>query len=139
MKDECVISPFPKDKDGYPRCKHQGRLMPVTRLIWTLSYGKIPDGKIICHTCDNPGCVNLKHLYLGTFYTNMKDKVSRRRVSGDNHPQVKISDKQVEEIRQLYDRGGMTQQELGKKYSVVQSAISSYVLGKRRSATQKVD
>ena len=32
-----------------------------------------PEGVVICHTCDNPLCVNPKHLYEGTRGSNLKD------------------------------------------------------------------
>ena len=39
--------------------------------------GPIEGGKLVCHTCDNPWCINPDHLYLGTNSDNQKDRYRR--------------------------------------------------------------
>lgn len=34
---------------------------------------------IVMHSCDNPGCVNIKHLSVGTHNDNVQDRVSKNR------------------------------------------------------------
>jgi hypothetical protein len=82
-----------------------------------------PIGGIICHTCNNPPCVNPAHLYYGTHQDNMLDwlKISKRR--GERHPMAKLTPVDVSEIRAM--GGTMMQREIARKYGVSASCISS--------------
>lgn len=56
------------------------------RTAWRLLRGPIPPGLFVCHRCDQPGCVNPDHLFLGTHNDNMADKVAKgRAASGDGN------------------------------------------------------
>ncbi len=46
-------------------------------LLFVNSY--IPPGHVICHTCDNPRCVNPGHLWAGTQSENIKDMYAKGR------------------------------------------------------------
>lgn len=80
------------------------------RIAWILTYGDIPDGLQVCHHCDNRLCCNPKHLFLGTNYDNVMDKVKKGRVyngnqSGEHNNASKLTFAQVNEIRKLRNDG----------------------------------
>lgn len=66
---------------GRPMTQLNGKKGLVTRLLWEEANGPIPEGMVLRHSCDNPQCVLLAHLSLGTQGDNVNDAVSRDRIS----------------------------------------------------------
>jgi hypothetical protein len=52
------------------------------RVAWEVKHGPIPHGMHVLHKCDNPPCVAVEHLFLGTHADNMADKIAKGRQRG---------------------------------------------------------
>lgn len=88
---------------------------------------------IICHTCDNPPCVNPDHLFLGTTQDNVTDKINKERHSwGEKHSNCKVSDNSIYEMYKLYEEDGISIKELAIKYGLHYSHTSKIVTGRAR-------
>lgn len=106
------------------------------RAAYELRYGSIPEGGHVLHKCDNSLCVRPSHLYVGTHGQNMRDRNQRGRASGGNlskeeHPNARLTQEQVDRIRELYEAGQHSQYQLAKMFKVTQGHISNLVRGKR--------
>lgn len=128
------------------------------RLLYLLTYGDIPPGLSVLHTCDNPLCLNPAHLWLGTSAENNHDRARKGRNAtgdrngarlyperlargdanasrlypdryprGENHPQHRLTETQVREIRAFY--GSMSQNALARRYGVTARTISLIIAG----------
>jgi len=68
-------------RGNYGVIRYQKRIIDSHRLSYILKYGEINDSNVfVCHKCDNPLCVNPKHLFLGTHSDNMKDAYKKGRL-----------------------------------------------------------
>ena len=126
--------------DGYGGFWYQNEYHRAHRFQYELVYGPIPPGMLVCHTCDNPLCVRPDHLFLGTVKENMEDAARKGRMSrhggpgwpgGELHPSAKLTDEEVELIRQWWtEEDHLTQRELAEIFGVTEAHI--YVIVSRR-------
>src|SRR3954469_15711218 len=73
--DRCWEWQGPRWKDGYGVCRYNNKTIRAHLASFLLFIGKIPQGLQlkVCHSCDNPPCVNPMHLWLGTAKDNTHD------------------------------------------------------------------
>lgn len=114
-----------RNKRRYTVLSHRFSWMLHNR-DWSLT-----SASMICHTCDNPGCVNPSHLYKGNHQTNMKDRFERNRTNkGTRNGMAKLSEEQVRRIRRL-DAEGIKRKVLSKLFCIVPQTISKICLKRR--------
>lgn len=97
-----------KDWDGYGIFFVNKKSIKAHRYAYQILVGRIPSGKLICHTCDNPSCVNPKHLFIGTFQDNVDDMMKKGRHkarSGSCHHNSKLNEELVKIVKQRLLKG----------------------------------
>lgn len=88
-----------------------------------------PEGTEVCHRCDNPPCVNPRHLYYGTRQQNVDDAWARGRMPvGSERPAAKLHEEQVIVLRERY-AAGADARELAAEYGIAIPTLRHIVLG----------
>ena len=126
-----------KNKTGHGQFRMDDKPMVASRAAWIIFRGEITKDKstygtmFVCHTCDNPQCVNPAHLFLGTNQDNVTDKMEKGRhrygISlGESHGNSKLDEAKVRYIRE----SGLGSTELARQFNLSQATVWA-VLHKR--------
>jgi hypothetical protein len=122
-----------RNSNGYGRITVNGNYYSAHRQSYIENNGPIPDGLIICHTCDNPPCVNPDHLFAGTHGDNRRDASIKGRAAWNHtakyersidNPRSKLSPSD-RVIAALMCRAGLTNVFISRHLGVAQSTISN--------------
>lgn len=109
----------------------RGTNIHATRATYYLRGEEIPEGQIVCHRCDNPGCVRPSHLFLGTSKTNAEDMVRKKRsLTGSKNPSAKLTESSVRAIRRRFLSENLTIARLAREYGVARANIRGILTGK---------
>lgn len=131
----CWLWTWKFDRYGYGRLWFRGKGTPAHQIAWILTYGPIPPGMCVCHTCDVRACVRPDHLWLGTQSENTMDRHHKGRDSkgpepgaaylarGEASGRSKLTETQVREIRARYVKGVVTARFLAAEYGVSHNQI----------------
>jgi hypothetical protein len=118
------------NKHGYGVTSWDQKSMLSHRKAYKLTTGALPDdGKVLCHTCDNPPCCNPAHLFVGTGSENMQDSIAKgrfRRACGDANGKTKLLTPAVLDVRARFSRGE-TQTEISRELNINRSTVRNIV------------
>ncbi len=115
---------------GYGQFKLNYKNTSAHRVAYELAYGPIPESMHVCHKCDNPPCVNPKHLWLGTNEENIEDKSNKGRYNaarGSDNGSAKVTEKMAIKIRWLYSTGKHTQTRLATRFNISRGAVGQLI------------
>jgi hypothetical protein len=133
-KDECWEWLGRVDDEGRGLFDWQAEdIMLASMASYTFFVGPIPrrNGRrlCVCHSCDNPLCVNPFHLWIGTQKQNIHDMMAKGRENmyydrrGERNPKAKLDQRIVEYIRSEHRRGHRSLSELARRFNVSVSAV----------------
>jgi hypothetical protein len=132
---------------GYGAFRLGDKQVKAHRFGYELHVGPIPEGRYVCHTCDNPPCQNPRHWFLGSHADNAADRerkgrgghppagprtlaqkaaARRGRARGERDGNARLTEPQVLEIRARY-AAGERQDRLAAEFGVTQVNISCVV------------
>lgn len=117
-----------KNDAGYGRMCINRKMVYAHRVAWTIVNGAVSEDLCVLHKCDNPSCINPKHLFPGTQIDNIADMDSKGRrviVKGSRHGRAKLTEDQIPLIK----RDTRNQREIAKDYGVDPSVIGGIKSG----------
>jgi HNH endonuclease len=102
----------------------------VHSLILKTFIGPRPSGAQACHSKPDRTCIRLSNLRWDSTKANGQDRIKHgTQPNGERHPKAKMSEEQVREVMRLLATG-QTQESVGRRFGVTQSAISLIAIGK---------
>ncbi len=104
--DECWNWLAYQDEDGYGYFNVNLASRKAHRVSYVLARGSLKTSLLVCHSCDNPSCVNPSHLWAGTNQQNIDDMIRKSRsLKGTRNPNVKLTENEVRHILKLSREG----------------------------------
>lgn len=118
----------------HPKFACDGVYRKASHFSWARHFnsGAIPPDLYICHSCDNPRCVNPHHLFRGDHKRNMEDKAAKGRSfrgSGLVNGRAIVTPEMAATMRGLYHNEGLSQQAIASRFQVGQTTVSRIIRG----------
>lgn len=118
-------------RNGYGQFSLGKKKHLAHRFSFFLFTGVDPGAFKVCHSCDNPACVNPHHLWLGTTKQNAEDCNRKgRRPAKETHWNAKLKTGDIIAIKRLREMGA-TQREIAALFGIQQMQVSRIVRGLR--------
>ena len=125
---ECHLWTGSKSSAGYGVITRKFTRVQAHRFSWEFhNKTKIPCGLFVLHKCDNPICVNPKHLFVGGHQENVNDMIDRNRKK--SHGKLILNVDQVKEIKELLNKG-VPSNEIAKRFNTSPNSISRIKTGR---------
>ena len=83
---ECIVWTGAQAGRGYGQFSFKGQKQPAHRWIFEHFVRPLVNGELVCHHCDNPPCVKLAHLFVGSQSDNMRDALAKGRLRSSGLP-----------------------------------------------------
>lgn len=123
-----------KGRNGYGRMRYvrRGQLIYAHHVAMILDGRPRPDGAIALHSCNNPSCVNPRHLRWGTQKENVRQAINsgraphHGRVPGEKNGNAKLTEDQARAIA----ADTALQADIAKRYGISTSLVSAIKCGK---------
>lgn len=119
-EDGCLVFTGSTTPAGYGKLGTKDGMTTAMKVVWEHHNGPVPKGMLVRHTCDNPPCVSIEHLIIGTPKNNTWDMMLRGR-----SPRTAFTPDQVRAIR----ADPRVQQVIANEYMVNQTTISNLKRG----------
>lgn len=129
----CVMK---KDQRGVLHWAAKNIVAP--RVSWFVHHNEWPPtGIFVCHSCDNPNCVNPAHLWLGSPGDNTRDAAAKGRLHmqqddkklfGSAHGQSKLTEREIPLIREMH-KNGLGSRAIAKAFSISRCSIRRILSG----------
>lgn len=119
-----------RDRDGYGSFWVYETNVRAHRFAYESEHGPVPDDLFVCHSCDNPSCVNPRHLWAGTPQDNVLDMDSKGRRPlnrGESNHIAKLTESEVIAMRRLKEQGHISQAEIARRFGVSPMLVSLIV------------
>jgi len=131
--NQCWLWTAYRDRDGYGFFNVNGASRKAHRVSYVIHHGSLDPSLLVCHSCDNPGCVNPAHLWLGTHQDNTDDMVTKQRaLHGIRNPKAKLNDADVRCIVR-FSKEGLYGTKIAQMLGCNQRTVSNILLGKQWS------
>lgn len=122
MPSGCWHWLYAQDGHGYGVIGNNYKTRKAYRVAYEVFNGPIPSGLVVRHLCNNPICVNPKHLALGTHLDNCRDAMAAGVMpAGSRNGMSKLTEIQVLEIRAKFP--SISRSELAMQYNCTLSMI----------------